>query len=267
MEQLTIKVSDLPIRISCPSNSFLKKINQYYKGFIKKMKSKPAFELNIINQRILKRRTGYYISKNTSNELKIKFDITNDYNELQINKNKSKGVYITNKKEITHLNFLLPIIFSIVLNKNAGTELHAASLVKNKKGYLFFGPCYSGKSTISQSFIKKGIILHDDCSLVREVNNKFKIWSVPKNTLLKNICKDNKSAELKACFRIIKSNKNKLVKLSKKDAFKFIKKTSWRYQNYIDRKKQLKVLSNLVKKVNVYNLYFRKKCDFWNLIY
>jgi len=271
MRHIIFNLLDLSIKISCPSNYFLKKINKRYNGFIGKIESKPSFELDIKNPISFRRRTNYYINKNTSNELRLEFNITKDYSSIKIDKKRNNGIYYTRKKDLYHFNLILPIIIRILLNGNKGTGFHATSIINNRKGYIFFGSSGSGKTTICKS-LKKGIILHDDMTLIREINGKFKVGSVPRKTLLKNICKKNKSAELKACFRIIKSNKNKLVKLSKKDALKLIKQATqddtcaWQIDKYINTKKQSQVLSNLVKKVDIYDLYFRKKCDFWGLI-
>src|SRR3989344_2810424 len=76
------------------------------------------------------------------------------------------------KKHFKLFNDLLKIVLINILNKNNGFILHASSLVKRNKGYIFVGKEGSGKSTI-RKLHSDLLSLGDDSALVRKESNKY----------------------------------------------------------------------------------------------
>jgi hypothetical protein len=266
---LVINIANLPIKISCSNNIFLRKIQSHYKGFIDtRKKSRTVFELKIeITNMPYKNLVCYRILKNTQRKSNLSICFEDKIN-LTIDKYKNMA-FLKTKKNFYYIDSALAIIHNYVLIKKNGIRIHAAALIRNQKGYLFFGPSGSGKTTVSHSV--EGIVLHDDAALIRQVGKKFRIYNSPsKSRFIKNAHTKNESAELKGVFRLIKSINNKLKRTNHMTALKYLKEQQRGFapcfgSNVLNNKIS-KTLYNLVNNVNTYNLYFRKKCDFWGLI-
>lgn len=276
---MILNIADLYIQIECSNKYYLLKLKENYKPFITKKNIKPIFKIKINfdnnhlknnsfqkDESIIKicRNDNYKISK--SNQEIMFMNFNNQYSYLRFYKNKNLAVLDLNEEiNLVILDFILKLIFKYILIKNEGYEIHASAVIKNKKGYLFFGPSGAGKSTIANSF-SDGKVIHDDRVIIKKFDNKIKIY----NVIDHNFPKLDKPVELDSIFRIIQHEKNKLIKRSKNYILKHLvqeqMKINYLLRKEIDSNKLSKILKNLISPVNTYELYFRKKCDFWGLI-
>ena len=139
--------------------------------------SKPLLKLSIFKT---KKSENY--SRSARTQQKNIFSITNqgiicyqnsEFNgKIDLNRKIARLELKDERNLDSSLNLFLKVIYSNVLLNNKGILLHSANLVKNNKGYCFFGRSGSGKTTISKSFSSKGIILSDDIVVIRKINKK-----------------------------------------------------------------------------------------------
>lgn len=71
------------------------------------------------------------------------------------------------------------IFYTICTVKLGGVFLHAASLVRNEKGYVFTGVTESGKSEISEMAKVDSIHLTDELSVILPVDGRFQAFGTP----------------------------------------------------------------------------------------
>lgn len=71
------------------------------------------------------------------------------------------------------------VFYSICTVKLGGVFLHAASLVRNEKGYVFTGVTESGKSEIAEMAQKDSIHLTDELSVILPVDGRFQTFGTP----------------------------------------------------------------------------------------
>ncbi len=71
------------------------------------------------------------------------------------------------------------IFYTICTVKLGGIFLHAASLVRNEKGYIFTGVTDSGKSEISEMAKKDSIHLTDELSVILPLEGRFHTFGTP----------------------------------------------------------------------------------------
>jgi len=70
------------------------------------------------------------------------------------------------------------IFYSICSVKLGGMLLHAASLVRNEKAYVFTGITESGKSEIAE-MAKDSVYLTDELTVIRPLNGRFHAFGTP----------------------------------------------------------------------------------------
>jgi hypothetical protein len=71
------------------------------------------------------------------------------------------------------------IFYSICTVKLGGLFLHAASLARNEKGYIFTGVTESGKSEIAEMAQDDSVHLTDELSVLLPVEGSFQVFGTP----------------------------------------------------------------------------------------
>jgi hypothetical protein len=155
------------------------------------------------------------------------------FQNLQKEKNPHKVVIVDENfckfhiyNKITPDNQLVPLehpfdelALSGYLNLNRiGIILHSASVCINGRGYLFSGTSGSGKSTISELFLrdKDSLVLTDERVIIREHRGKLWAFGTPWHGTAK--VHKNSGAPIEGIFFIKHGGENKATYLSKTDA-------------------------------------------------
>ena len=82
---------------------------------------------------------------------------------------------------LTPLDLLLKVLYSQLLLQEDAFFLHACALVRNEKGYLFFGPTGSGKSTLAR-LAGRGILADEFVIVKRQphaVDQPYAVYGTP----------------------------------------------------------------------------------------
>ena len=276
VQKIFVKIADIPITINCNNSKMLKWFKKKYFYFLISNKPRSSFKIEI-KKRIL--YDSYGILKKTNNGEKISFDFVHNYENnkiyISINKKKRSATINTwNEKKNDIIKAIEIVIYNYILQLNKGCILHAASVIKNNKGYIFLGSSGTGKSTICKKARAK--ILHDDKSLIIWKKNKFKIFNSTIDCKIKSKkkVKSDISSNLHAIYVLRQAKKNKVVKKNPISTLHYLKCQSsqvgfWRMLRpmlHSLSKNSDGILKNLSSKVESYDLYFNKKCDFWQLI-
>jgi hypothetical protein len=169
--------------------------------------------------------------------------------------------------------FLCSIYYTLVMNDSNRNYkpfiVHSSGVIRDGRGYIFFGPPESGKSTIA-SLSRNFTVIHDDMNIVTLEGQNVIIKGVPFNPKLIN--RTNEKAPLSM---ICSLHKSETVKLERGSAEEFSRKVLSEiflpmplFSN--DRKSAFQYLLTYVRelsqKVPYYRLYFKKDESFWDLI-
>jgi hypothetical protein len=169
--------------------------------------------------------------------------------------------------------FLCRVYYTLVMH-DAGRRadpfiVHSAGVVRDGRGYVFFGPPESGKSTaarLSQTFS----VLHDDMNIVTMQNGAVTVAGAPFNPKL--IERTNTRAPLSMICSLHKSDRTCLER-STPDEFlqKIVPEIFLPLPLFSDDRKSafayiLRCLTSLSAQVPCYRLYFEKNTDFWDCI-
>jgi hypothetical protein len=169
--------------------------------------------------------------------------------------------------------FLCRIFYSLALDGGQTSTqtiiVHSAGIIRNNRGYIFFGPPGSGKSTIA-NLSRKFKVLHDDMSILSLYDSSVSVEGVPFNPkliertgcrgTLSMICSLHQSPEAK----IERGTADECVQKIVPETFLPMPLLSK------NRKQAFEYMLHSVRKLAVMvpycRLYFKKDDSFWNAI-
>jgi hypothetical protein len=169
--------------------------------------------------------------------------------------------------------FLCRIFYSLALDGGQTSTqtiiVHSAGIIRNNRGYIFFGPPGSGKSTIT-NLSRKFTVLHDDMNILSLHDSSVSVEGTPFNPkliertdcrgTLSMICSLHQSLEVKIERGTVGDCVQKIVS----ETFLPIPLLSE------NRKHAFEYMLHCVKKLAImvpyYRLYFKKDDSFWNVI-
>ena len=74
---------------------------------------------------------------------------------------------------------VLRIVHTLLLSRERGFLLHASSVVRNGRAFLFTGPSGAGKTTIARLAPPDAVVLSDEISYVRQVGGRYMAYGTP----------------------------------------------------------------------------------------
>jgi len=74
---------------------------------------------------------------------------------------------------------VLRIVHTLLLSRERGFLLHASSVVRNGRAFLFTGPSGAGKTTIARLAPADAVVLTDEISYVRRVGGRYMAYGTP----------------------------------------------------------------------------------------
>jgi hypothetical protein len=74
---------------------------------------------------------------------------------------------------------VLRIVHTLLLSRVRGFLLHASSVVRNGRAFLFTGPSGSGKTTIARLAPTDAVVLTDEISYVRRLGDQYVAYGTP----------------------------------------------------------------------------------------
>ena len=115
------------------------------------------------------------------------------------------------------IDSVLRIVHTLLLAKEGGFLLHAASMIRNGKAFLFSGVSGAGKTTISRLAPKDAILLTDEISYVRRTSDGYHACGTPFAGELAR-SGENCSAPIRTLFFLETGSENQIESLESIDA-------------------------------------------------
>jgi hypothetical protein len=115
------------------------------------------------------------------------------------------------------IDCVLRIVHTLVLAKQGGFLVHAASAIRNGKAFLFSGVSGAGKTTISRLAPPDATLLTDEISYVRREGNGYIACGTPFAGELARVG-ENCSAPLSALFLLEKGLQNRIEPVGPSEA-------------------------------------------------
>jgi hypothetical protein len=163
--------------------------------------------------------------------------------------------------EYTLDSFLRVALSQLLLAEN-GLLLHAATVVRNARAYVFMGRSGAGKSTIARH-APAGSALTDEISLLRRHADGWRAHGTPFWGEFR-AAGQNTSFPLAGIFALAQAPENRLARLEARAALRAILSCAMFFSaERRDREALLRIAALLAESVAVARLEFRREMDFW----
>ena len=158
------------------------------------------------------------------------------------------------------------IVHSLLLAKQGGLLVHAASAVRNGRAFLFAGVSGAGKTTISRLAPPDAILLTDEISYLRREGNGYVAYGTP---FAGELAKpgENVRAPLAALYLLTQGPENRIEPVSDADATRAVLESVLFFAHDSELVGHVfDSVCELVKRVPVERLTFVPDSSVWELI-
>ena len=176
----------------------------------------------------------------------------------------SGSVALTDSNEFSVDSFLR-IVYSLALVEARGLVVHAASLVRSGKAYLFCGPSGSGKTTVSR-LSRDAILLSDELSIVRIYGAEALCYGTPFWGELARAGED-RAAPLVGIYFLHKAERHAVEAIGPRRALERLLPNVLFFAREADlTARVLGISADLVEAVPCFDLSFRPDPGFWEVV-
>jgi len=116
---------------------------------------------------------------------------------------------------------VLRIVHTLILARQGGFLVHAASAIRGGRAFLFAGVSGAGKTTISRLAPPDAALLTDEISYVRRAGNAYEAWGTPFAGELAKVG-ENQAAPLNTLFLLEKGPENRIEEIAEADAVRLL---------------------------------------------
>ncbi|MEW5985953.1 MAG: hypothetical protein AB1791_04910 [Chloroflexota bacterium] len=165
-------------------------------------------------------------------------------------------------------NFLR-VVYAWLCLHHGGLLLHAAGVVRDGYGYVFFGPSGAGKTTTSRLAAQQATVLSDDLVILRRHPTLGDYWlhGVPFRGEMTGEPRVNEQAPLKGIFRLRQDNRHYLEPLPRAAAVaELVAASPFVVRDLALSQELMVVCHRLAQSVSLQQLHFRRDDGFWKVI-
>lgn len=210
---IAIEIGGIPIRLRTRSNSFLQMLQDRYAGFVAtSAQTRCEFEVDLVlpspefesDQDIeVTARDGAWLVRR--GDFRAEWDSRTGRGRIR----QTANPYSTDS--------VLRIVHSLMLAREGGFLLHAASVIRSGRAFLFAGVSGAGKTTIARLAPPGVTLLTDEVSYVRYTSGTFHACGTPFAGELAR-AGENCSAPVAALFLLAKGPQNRIESVSAAEA-------------------------------------------------
>jgi hypothetical protein len=258
-----VEIGAVPILVRTGSQEFYDILRARYRGYLSRAKAPAAtFEVDIVPpQRIfedddlrLRRDSGRWVIER--GDFRAVWDPASGHGSIR----QSANPY--------SIDAAFRIVHSLLLARQGGVLLHAASAVRNGNAFVFAGVSTAGKTTISR-FAPPGVtLLSDEVSYLRRDTNRtgYTAYGTP---FAGDLAEPgaNVQAPIAAIYLLAKGPENRIEPLAPPDALRGVMESILFFAHDAELVNQVfDTALDLVSKVPVQRLTFRPDPSVWDLI-
>jgi hypothetical protein len=175
------------------------------------------------------------------------------------------GAFFSGVRHAYALDTLLRILLSWVLLPRTGFLLHAATVVRQGRAYVFAGRSGAGKSTVA-SLAPAGSVLTDEISLLRYEEGQWRAHGTPFWGEFR-AAGSNTSAPVAGFFRLIQSPRNSVRAMRPAEALRALLPNVLFFSTDTSANRRLlDILTQADEQVPSYHLDFQRTQNFWEVL-
>lgn len=210
---VTVEIGGMPIALRTKHAGFRKLLLKRYAGFIsdsRQLQSEFAVDLsqpwaeNGIDDEVRVRKQGrsWLIQRG---DFRARWNPASGRGEVR----QSHNPYA--------IDSVLRIVHTLILAKQGGFLVHAASVIRDGRAFLFAGVSGAGKTTISRLAPPDVKLLTDEISYVRRCGDRYYAFGTPFSGELARPG-ENESAPMATCFLLAKGRENRIEAVPRAEA-------------------------------------------------
>ncbi len=259
VQNLALTIGGESFLVRCSSASLLELLRQRYKKFLSQAPENP-WQLEV---------TLAHAGERFSPELSVRADggawrIERGEFRGQADPDRRRG-FLIQSHQVYSFDTFVRILLSLDLVRTGGLVLHAASIVRNDRGYLFVGRSGAGKSTVARGS-RPASVLSDEISLVRPSADGYRVYGTPFWGELAG-SGENIAAPLAQICLLEKSPQNRLEPLGRTSALRELLRCVLFFARDAENARAIfQAVERLVATVPVARLHFRPTEEFWSLL-
>lgn len=209
---LTIEVGRVPVRVNTSDPEFFRMLGERYAGFITSSGA-PDIELDV---EIVPQGTGSSDAEVEVTQRNGCWKLTRGDFHAEWTPASGQG-WIRQSANPYSIDSVLRIVHTLVLARQNGFLLHAASAIRGGKAFLFAGVSGAGKTTLSRLAPADVILLTDEISYVRRQDDGYTAFGTPFTGELAK-AGENVSAPVAALYLLAKGPENRIEPILLGDA-------------------------------------------------
>jgi len=188
----------------------------------------------------------------------------------------SLGSQAANFEGVRHeyaLDSLLRILLTALLLPRRGFLLHAATVARDNRAYVFTGRSGAGKSTVA-SLSPEGTVFTDEISLLRAapshtqspLDDRWDAYSTPFWGEFR-AAGSNRRLPLAGVYSLCQAAEDRVERLTLKEAVRtLLPNVLFFSQEKAHHESLFKLLFDFAKVVPIYRLHFRRQSTFWGVV-
>ena len=260
-QQIVIEIGGMPVLVRSDSPEFLRMLEGRYSGFIK-AEARADFEIDVdlVPPGRITEEEDVAVRFTHGRWIIERGDLRAEW---EPDTRRAKIVQSANPYSI---DTALRIFHSLILAREGGLLVHAASAVRNGKAFLFAGVSGTGKTTISRLAPPDAMLLTDEISYVRRNGRGYIAYGTPFAGELAEPG-ENTKAPLAGLYLLEKGRENRVQQLRGSEAARELLTNVLFFTNDPELVKLVfESACELVRSVPVYRLTFYPDQRVWELI-
>jgi len=163
------------------------------------------------------------------------------------------------------LDSLIRILLTMVLLPQRGFLLHAATVVRDGRAYVFMGRSGAGKSTVA-SLSPAGTVLTDEISLLRFSDDCWQAYGTPFWGEFR-AAGQNEHYPIAGVYTLVQSTQDRVEGLTTKEMIRALLPCVLFFNSKVESNEDLlRLLLGFVEQVPCHLLHFRRNDGFWKVV-
>jgi len=173
-QESVIEIGGIPIRVSCESPEFVRMLEDRYSGFLSpEALSAIQFDVELAPSGRIAGEDDVAVRCESGRWLIERNDLRAEWDAAE------QRCRIVQSLNPYSIDTVLRIVHTLILAREGGLLVHAASAVRNGKAFVFAGVSGAGKTTIASLAPADVILLTDEISYLRRKEHGFFAYGTP----------------------------------------------------------------------------------------
>jgi hypothetical protein len=215
-QEIIIDIGRMPVLLRSESPTFLEMIETRYSGFVNR-EGMPVFELDVelVEPGKITDEKDLAVNFESGRWLIERGDLRAEWEPT------SRRGRVVQSANPYSLDAALRIIHSLILAREGGLLVHAASAVRSGKAFLFAGVSGAGKTTISRLAPADATLLTDEISYLQSKGRGYVAYGTPFAGELAKVG-ENAEASLAAVYFLEKGRENRIEPVCASEATRML---------------------------------------------